>query len=311
MSKFLNLIFLATLLLSSNLSLSGAIIDEDKGDNKGFNLATLSEVYNRQLHKDEEEFLNKHSKEFKSYYEKQTNKTISEDEAKSLLLLSGKHIVDAKDNGIFNILNFFGKTDFSKDELNTGINFIYQKSQGLKFTDYYKENFTPTDFFIATDEQFYNHNYNHNTPQGLSDESFMFILSAKVGVSEVKGVESTIFKGINISINNAYFNFKNGITKEIENIARTTAQKSYKGSTVAGHALDKHAGRKPEIWGTTSGGNNLRNKQAMKHFDDIMNGQGKFTTVTNDKGIQFLEKRLQDGRGIRLEMNGNFKGFID
>ncbi|WP_228568926.1 hypothetical protein [Campylobacter sputorum] len=185
MSKFLNLILLIIFLIPSNLqanlSLSGAIIDSDKGANKGFNLATSSEVYNRQLHKDEEEFLNKHSKEFKSYYEKQTNKTISEDEAKSLLLLSSKHIVDAKDNAIFNILNFFGKTDFNKDEINIAKSFIYQNSQGLKFTDYYKENFTPTDFFSATDEQFYNHNYNPNTPQGLSDESFMFILMGRIG----------------------------------------------------------------------------------------------------------------------------------
>ncbi|ASM35178.1 putative filamentous haemagglutinin, intein-containing protein [Campylobacter sputorum subsp. bubulus] len=181
MLKFLNLIFLATLLLSSNLLLTEAIIDEDKGANKGYNLATSSEVYNRQLHKDEEEFLNKHSKEFKSYYETQTGKTLTDSEAKSLLFLSGRYIVDAKENGTFNILNFFGKTDFSKDELNTGINFIYQKSQGLKFIDHYKENFTPTNFFSVTDEQFYNHSYNPNTPQGLSDMSFMFIPMGKTG----------------------------------------------------------------------------------------------------------------------------------
>ena len=29
------------------------------------------------------------------------------------------------------------------------------------------------------------------------------------------------------------------------------------------------------------------------------------------KMIAFLEKRLPDGRGVRLELNGKFKGFID
>uniref|UniRef100_UPI000691F5F9 hypothetical protein n=1 Tax=Campylobacter sputorum TaxID=206 RepID=UPI000691F5F9 len=149
--------------------------------NQGYSLATSSELFNRQLHKDEEKFLNKHTKEFKSYYETQTRKTLTDNEAKSLLLLSSKHIVDAKDNGIFNILNFFGKTDFNKDEINIAKSFIYQNSQGLKFTDHYKENFTPTDFFSATDEQFYNHFYNPNTPQGLSDDSLVFMPVGRIG----------------------------------------------------------------------------------------------------------------------------------
>ncbi len=34
-----------------------------------------------------------------------------------------------------------------------------------------------------------------------------------------------------------------------------------------------------------------------------------FEEVTT-KGIRFLEKRLEVGRGIRLNMDGTFKGFI-
>ena len=90
-----------------------------------------------------------------------------------------------------------------------------------------------------------------------------------------------------------------------------SAQETYKGSTIIGHALSKHAGRKPEIWGKITGSMDTWNLQGMKHLKDILNSNIEFKKVTNSKGITFLEKRLPDGRGIRLELNGNFKGFID
>lgn len=52
------------------------------------------------------------------------------------------------------------------------------------------------------------------------------------------------------------------------------------------------------------------NNQWMKHFRDIAKGPGDFQKVT-ENGISFMEKRLSDGRGIRLNMNHTFKGFID
>lgn len=42
-----------------------------------------------------------------------------------------------------------------------------------------------------------------------------------------------------------------------------------------------------------------------------MNAPGGFIKTTTQQGIKFLEKRLPDGRGIRLNMDGTFKGFID
>ena len=51
--------------------------------------------------------------------------------------------------------------------------------------------------------------------------------------------------------------------------------------------------------------------QGMKHLKDILNSNIEFKKVTNSKGATFLEKKLPDGRGVRLELNGNFKGFID
>lgn len=92
--------------------------------------------------------------------------------------------------------------------------------------------------------------------------------------------------------------------------ALTSAQQAYKGSTVVGHALSKHAGRHPEIWGKMTGSMKTWNEQAMKHFRDIVKGPGEFQKVT-ENGISFMEKRLSDGRGVRLNMDSTFKGFID
>lgn len=89
-----------------------------------------------------------------------------------------------------------------------------------------------------------------------------------------------------------------------------SASSAYKGTTVLGHALSKHAGRNPDIWGKTKGASSTWHDQALKHFDDIMAGPGQFAATTT-KGVTFLEKRLADGRGIRLNMDGTFKGFID
>ena len=51
----------------------------------------------------------------------------------------------------------------------------------------------------------------------------------------------------------------------------------------------------------------------MRHFDDIMNAPGNFNkiAVPNNPNRYFLEKILPDGRGIRLNMDYIFKGFID
>lgn len=104
--------------------------------------------------------------------------------------------------------------------------------------------------------------------------------------------------------------FGKGFSKGQAKIVLKSAQETYKGSTRVGHALSKHAGRKPEIWGKMTGSMKTWNDQAMKHMREIIRGPGKFTKVT-DKGTTFIEKRLSDGRGIRLNQDYSFKGFID
>ena len=48
----------------------------------------------------------------------------------------------------------------------------------------------------------------------------------------------------------------------------------------------------------------------MQHIYDILNAPGEFNIVKSN-GHTFLEKMIPDGRGIRLNMDGTFKGFID
>ena len=83
------------------------------------------------------------------------------------------------------------------------------------------------------------------------------------------------------------------------------------GETIVGHALQKHAGRNPHIWGKVKGGPDKINEMALNHLNEILEAPGYFVKIKNRKGIEFLEKRLSDGRGVRLNLDGSFKGFID
>lgn len=109
---------------------------------------------------------------------------------------------------------------------------------------------------------------------------------------------------------NRYINGLAGLSKPQAKIALKTAQNKYKGSTVVGHALSKHAGKTPQIWGKTHGNPSTWNKQAMKHVRQVFRAPGNFKKVKTDTGLTFLEKRLKDGRGIRLNLDHSFKGFL-
>jgi len=102
-----------------------------------------------------------------------------------------------------------------------------------------------------------------------------------------------------------------GLSYQALRAAMTSAAGLYKGSTVAGHSLSKHAGRNPEIWGKLTGASSTWHDQVIKHAREIIRGPGSFSVIKNRGGTQFREKRLPDGRGIRLNMDNTFKGFID
>lgn len=95
-------------------------------------------------------------------------------------------------------------------------------------------------------------------------------------------------------------------------IDTATPQKRVGRQLLAMHyRLQKHAGRNPDIWGKVKGGPDQINQTALKHLGELLDGPGSFVKVENARGIAFLEKRLPDGRGVRLNLDGTFKGFID
>ena len=88
-----------------------------------------------------------------------------------------------------------------------------------------------------------------------------------------------------------------------------------RGFTEVGFQFQKHAGRTEmngALWieeyleaGVTKNPE-AYNNAGYKAFKDIWRAPGSFNRVNG-----FIEKRLPDGRGIRLQENWQFKGFID
>ncbi|NLK67058.1 MAG: hypothetical protein GX282_06245 [Campylobacteraceae bacterium] len=217
-------------ILSSQLIgiLSGAIINDETGANQGYSLATSAEVYNRQLHQDEERFLKERSEEFRKYYKDITDKELSSQEARDLLLLSGRYIVNAKDNGIINIqndpiinlFNIFGKAEFNKDEINTAMGFIFEKSQGMKFIDIYSKPFTnkarEQEFFTATDWQFYNNSYDPSSEFFESDTFATKLFSAKYPLAYMHYSRNRYNKVADIELKNISNTLSNSNISNIE-----------------------------------------------------------------------------------------------
>ncbi|WP_432459882.1 RHS repeat domain-containing protein [Agarivorans sp. QJM3NY_25] len=206
-----------------------------------------------------------------------------------------------------------------------GINrFAYVRNNPLMFTDPYgTESFNVENIINAVEDglsEYAANSWASATSESPSDAAFRMLQGMGPEVSVL--AEGALATEAALTIRNSKYVdevitllnrpkvTKYGLTKAQTKIALTTAQEAYKGSTRVGHALSKHAGRKPEIWGKTTGSMKTWNEQAMKHIREITRGSGEFKQVT-DKGNTFLEKRLSDGRGIRLNMDSTFKGFVD
>jgi len=111
-----------------------------------------------------------------------------------------------------------------------------------------------------------------------------------------------------------------GLTVSETKTVLSSAQVPYKGSTIVGHALAKHSGRPAtfsnpslngaEVWGKIKGKMTTWNEQGMSHLKDIIRAPGDFTAIA-DGNLVFLEKRLPDGCGVRLNQDKTFKGIID
>lgn len=102
-----------------------------------------------------------------------------------------------------------------------------------------------------------------------------------------------------------------GLTGSQTKTAIGSALARYKGTTRLGHSLTKRWRRgNGAPWGETNGNPAQWTQQGMTHFRAIMRGEGRFKFTRPDNGAGFWEKRLPDGRGIRLNQDFTFKGFI-
>jgi len=92
----------------------------------------------------------------------------------------------------------------------------------------------------------------------------------------------------------------------------SAAQRYDKNLTQLSHSFSKHTGRYPEKWGKVRGPMHTWHGQASKQLRIIYESPGKFKKVLDPKtGLTWIEKRLPDGRGVRLNQDYTFKGFID
>src|SRR5690606_9956788 len=97
------------------------------------------------------------------------------------------------------------------------------------------------------------------------------------------GVGAVLTKGVAVG---RVVNAVRGIGLGVRNTAKAvrTASAAYKGTTRLGHALSKHAGRNPGIWGKVTGNPSTWHEQGMRHFREILRGPGEFRRVTNSQG---------------------------
>ncbi|HEY0891480.1 MAG TPA: RHS repeat-associated core domain-containing protein [Cellvibrio sp.] len=112
---------------------------------------------------------------------------------------------------------------------------------------------------------------------------------------------------------------KNGLTlSQAKNALKSGNATDKGGLSQFGKQLEKHMDvnnpkRNPDTWGggPLKGGNGAKSEQGYNQFREIFNAPGSFSLKANHNGTVFLEKWLPDGRGVRLNQDGTFKGFVD
>lgn len=120
-------------------------------------------------------------------------------------------------------------------------------------------------------------------------------LTPRVRAAAPEAATETAARGIGLGVRNTL------------KAVRSTSQ-AYKGTTRLGHALSKHAGRNPDIWGRVTGNPATWHQQGMRHLREILRGPGDFQCVTNNQGTTFLEKVLPYWR---VQLDYTFKVFLN
>ncbi|MDD2581701.1 MAG: hypothetical protein PHR66_06890 [Desulfuromonadaceae bacterium] len=189
------------------------------------NIATAGELYNRQLHKEEVKFLQNNIEKFKEYIANKysiVQGAIISANAEELLTQGAEYLVD--ENMKNSIDNNTTSRAFPKEQLLQNIKeFLEIQSQGLYFTDTYKESMTPQGYFTTTDEQYKDSNWKPDSSIRLEDNSLMFLPSTKV--AQTLGTATKEVSPIIIQkTGQVYDDVTLGITNKMLNITPKTEQ---------------------------------------------------------------------------------------
>ena len=222
MIRQIKFIFIAVLILSN---LQANLINPNF--NLNYALSISAETNNRQIHKDEEKWLDENVDRFIEQQAKE-GKFYSQQEARALLYTSAKYAVDAMDNAL---INLFG-SDFSKDEIINAQGFILSNTYGLKFRESGAEFGKEFDAFRPDDHDFYS-DYNPNAIGALEDNSLFFVPVGRIAQG-AGGAISRISGGIFDRVAGKLLS-KNNITKELKysNVEKITKQMQKRGWTEA------------------------------------------------------------------------------
>jgi hypothetical protein len=138
-------------------------------------------------------------------------------------------------------------------------------------------------------------------------------IPAKISeVMEMSKKAATLGEELGIINNEIRFSIRNLTSIQERNFLSSAAKPYDQNLTLLAHAFSKHAGRHPEIWGRLIGPMNTWHEQAVNQLKYICNASGEFHKVFDAKtGLTWIEKRLPDGRGVRLNQDYTFKGFVD
>lgn len=153
----------------------------------------------------------------------------------------------------------------------------------------------------------------------LAQETLVLETAAGIGVPEkvaevVAMSKKTVVLGEELGVINKEIKISIPcLTVVQERNLLSSAAKAYdQNLSQVAHALSKHSGRHPETWGRLKGPMNTWHDQAVNQLKCICDAPGEFTKIVDPKtGITWVEKRLPDGRGVRLNQDYTFKGFID
>ena len=102
------------------------------------------------------------------------------------------------------------------------------------------------------------------------------------------------------------------VGSSLYDISRAAGATDRGGLTKAGRALEKHGSRPGSAFPPATGSVANKNALGQNVVDDILTSPGATTTTRHHARFgDVTEITATDGRGVRLDSNGNFIGFLE